>query len=114
MVSTIDKNPLVPDSMQTQKSLRDNEQSGGQTHRLNDLQMIVDRNVAPYVNFIPILLICAASYSYIQSSPRSMCAELAHDHALEDLHKITEHTSDPSDPVRGIWPRNYSVGCKID
>jgi hypothetical protein len=53
MVSTIDNNPLVPNSMQTQKSLRDNEQSAGQAHRLNDLQMIIDRNVAPYVDAIP-------------------------------------------------------------
>ncbi|KAJ5381238.1 uncharacterized protein N7496_003666 [Penicillium cataractarum] len=84
MVSTIDNNPLVPNSMQTRKSLDDNGQSAGQAHRLNDLQMIIDRNVAP--------------------SPQSMCAELAHDHALEDLHKITEHTSEPSDPVRDKDP----------
>lgn len=38
-----------------------------------------------------------------------MCAELAHDHALEDLHKITEHTSDPSDPVRGMREKTCSL-----
>ncbi|OOQ89855.1 hypothetical protein PEBR_06854 [Penicillium brasilianum] len=84
MVSTIDNNPLVPNTMQTRKSLDDNGLPASQAHRLNDLQMIIDRNVAP--------------------SPQSMCAELAHDHALEDLHKITEHTSDPSDPVRDKDP----------
>lgn len=30
-----------------------------------------------------------------------MCAELAHEHALEDLHKITDHTSEEN-PARGM------------
>lgn len=30
-----------------------------------------------------------------------MCAELAHEHALEDLHKITDHTTEEN-PVRGM------------
>lgn len=30
-----------------------------------------------------------------------MCAELAHEHALEDLHKITEHSPEQNDPARG-------------
>lgn len=30
-----------------------------------------------------------------------MCAELAHEHALEDLHKITDHTTEEN-PARGM------------
>ena len=49
MVSTIDNNPLVPNSMQTRTSTDDSGQAASQAHRLNDLQMIIDRNVAPCV-----------------------------------------------------------------
>ncbi|KAJ5176613.1 uncharacterized protein N7482_002490 [Penicillium canariense] len=84
MVSTIDNNPLVPNSMQSRSSLGNDEQSSGQTHKLNDLNMIIDRNVAP--------------------SPQAMCAELAHEHALEDLHKLIDHTSEPNDPTKNKDP----------
>lgn len=54
------------------------------------------------LNNLFIITSLAPLLTFIHSSPQAMCAELAHDHALEDLHKITEHTSDPSDPVRGM------------
>ncbi|KAJ5735544.1 uncharacterized protein N7483_000669 [Penicillium malachiteum] len=70
VTSSIDANPLDPNTMHKYG------QTSSQTHKLNDLDMIIERNVAP--------------------SPQAMCAELAHQHALEDLHDMTEHTSEQS------------------
>ncbi|KAJ5948763.1 hypothetical protein N7454_002070 [Penicillium verhagenii] len=64
VTSSIDANPLDPNTMYT---------STPKDPKPNELDMIIDRNVAP--------------------SPRATCAELAHQHALEDLHDVTEHTS---------------------
>lgn len=36
------------------------------------------------------------------SSSQAICAELAHEHAIEDLHQITDHMSDDDNPARGI------------
>lgn len=33
----------------------------------------------------------AVNWIFLDSSPRAMCAELAHQHAMEDLHNATEH-----------------------
>ncbi|KAJ5689556.1 hypothetical protein N7462_003948, partial [Penicillium macrosclerotiorum] len=90
MVNTSkDDNPLVPSSMQSRSTLGDSDSSKGQAHKLSDLDMIIDQNVAPYVPEQTRII-----------SPKAMCAELAHEHALEDLHKITDHTSEPNDPTK--------------
>ncbi|KAJ6164463.1 hypothetical protein N7470_003135 [Penicillium chermesinum] len=60
--SSIDANPLDPNS--SHQGCRTTEQS----RNLHDLDMIIDRNIAP-------------------------CAELAQQHALEDLHNMTEHVT---------------------
>jgi hypothetical protein len=36
------------------------------------------------------------------SSSQAICAELAHEHAIEDLHQITDHMSDENNPARGM------------
>ncbi|KAJ5574012.1 uncharacterized protein N7459_008439 [Penicillium hispanicum] len=93
MVNTsITGNPLDPNAIQQQQSVGDsnNYPATSETHKLNDLDMIIDRNVAP--------------------SPQSMCAELAHQHALEDLHNITEHTSELSDASKNTtFARKSSI-----
>ena len=56
--SSITGNPLVPNAMQQQYPLGSDDQPSSQTHNLNDLDMIIDRNVAPYVGFfapLPVL-----------------------------------------------------------
>ncbi|KAJ5100423.1 hypothetical protein N7456_006475 [Penicillium angulare] len=68
VTSAIDANPLDPNTMYKYG------QTTTQTHKLNDLDMIIDRNVAP--------------------SPKAMCSELAHQHAMEDLQNMTEHNSE--------------------
>lgn len=37
------------------------------------------------------------------SSSQAICAELAHEHAIEDLHQITDHVSDDNNPARGMF-----------
>ncbi|KAJ5759995.1 hypothetical protein N7520_007151 [Penicillium odoratum] len=68
VTSSIDANPLDPETMYKYGQRTPKEP------KMSDLDVIMDRNVAP--------------------SPRSTCAELAHQHALEDLHDLTEHTSE--------------------
>ncbi|KAF7719579.1 Uncharacterized protein PECH_005499 [Penicillium ucsense] len=93
MVSTTENNPLVPKTMQTRKSLSDADghPAAMQSHRLDDTEMnlIVD-DVAP--------------------SSQSTCAELAHDHALEDLHKMTDHDFAADGGGLGQKRPGYSIG----
>ncbi|KAJ5104994.1 hypothetical protein NUU61_002341 [Penicillium alfredii] len=69
--SSIDGNPLDPTSMDHRTSLEGHHQSQAETQNPKDSHDLVDRNVAP--------------------SPQATCAELAHQHALEDLQKSNEH-----------------------
>ncbi|KAJ6092821.1 hypothetical protein N7486_008110 [Penicillium sp. IBT 16267x] len=73
VTSPIDANPLDPD---TRYKYGQNTQ---QAPPKSDLDVIMDRDVAP--------------------SPRTVCAELAHQHALEDLHDKTEHSSEQHEPM---------------
>ncbi|KAJ5785813.1 uncharacterized protein N7503_011025 [Penicillium pulvis] len=73
VTSSIDANPLDPDTMYKYG------QNTQQAPPKSDLDVIMDRNVAP--------------------SPREVCADLAHQHALEDLHDVTEHASEKHDPM---------------
>ncbi|KAJ5323956.1 hypothetical protein N7476_002556 [Penicillium atrosanguineum] len=85
--SNIDNNPLDPSILQKRNSLDGNNDKGTQTRKMSDLEIIMDRNVAP--------------------APEAMCAELAHEHALEDLQSSTEHSS-AQNPVRGpVYSENY-------
>ncbi|KAJ5649956.1 uncharacterized protein N7484_003679 [Penicillium longicatenatum] len=68
VTSSIDANPLDPE---TKFKYGENGQKA--SHQ-SDLDVIMDRNVAP--------------------SPREVCADLAQQHALEDLHDVTEHSSE--------------------
>ncbi|KAJ5191334.1 uncharacterized protein N7498_010319 [Penicillium cinerascens] len=88
MVGTnLNHNPIDPTVLQKRNSLDSNSDKSTQTHDMNDLDIITDRNVAP--------------------SPKAMCAELAHEHALEDLYNSTEHSSEQN-PVRGpVYSENF-------
>ncbi|OQE26149.1 hypothetical protein PENFLA_c007G10489 [Penicillium flavigenum] len=68
-----DQNPLDPNYEKRRSSLgeMENQQKNQFDPKYEDL--MVDRDVAP--------------------SGREMCAELAHQHALESVHKNTEHRS---------------------
>lgn len=51
VTSIIDSNPLDPTAMQQQKSSgNESPQKASPTHKLGDLDMIIDRNVAPYAD----------------------------------------------------------------
>ncbi|KAJ5874629.1 uncharacterized protein N7529_003059 [Penicillium soppii] len=70
VTTTIDHNPLDPNYAKRRSSLGYAEQP---QKVQQDVKELVDRDVAP--------------------SPHAMCSELAHQHALDDLHKHTEHWS---------------------
>ncbi|EPS34353.1 hypothetical protein PDE_09317 [Penicillium oxalicum 114-2] len=89
MVSTTDNNPLVPKAMQTRNSLSETGRSAGSNHRLNDEEMALVGEVAP--------------------SSQSTCAELAHDHALEDLHRMTDHVTETDDELL----RHHGTQCEL-
>ncbi|KAJ5263514.1 hypothetical protein N7478_011119 [Penicillium angulare] len=74
VTSAIDANPLDPNTMYQYG------QTTTKTHKLNDLDTIIDRNVAP--------------------SPKAMCSELAHQHAMEDLQNMTEHNSNQNNSAQ--------------
>ncbi|KAJ5199352.1 hypothetical protein N7491_000092 [Penicillium cf. griseofulvum] len=69
--TTIDQNPLDPNYEKRRSSLGNMDQ--GQEDRSKNENIMVDREVAP--------------------SSRAMCAELAHQHATNDLHQHTERRS---------------------
>ncbi|KXG50173.1 uncharacterized protein PGRI_061400 [Penicillium griseofulvum] len=69
--TTIDQNPLDPNYEKRRSSLGNMDQ--GQQDQNRDENIMVDREVAP--------------------SSRAMCQELAHQHAMNDLHKHTERRS---------------------
>ncbi|KAJ5099391.1 hypothetical protein N7532_006392 [Penicillium argentinense] len=84
--TTVDNNPLDPTSVQKRTSIDGNdgtEQKDSSGRRMSDLEVIIQRsqNVAP--------------------SSQSICAELAHEHAVEDLHKVTDHMSEENNPAKG-------------
>jgi hypothetical protein len=86
VTSSIDANPLNPETRFTY-----GENSQKAPHQ-SDLDVIMDRNVAPYGDkpyreLQPLL-------TFPNSSPREVCADLAQQHALEDLHDVTEHSSE--------------------
>ncbi|CAI7630088.1 unnamed protein product [Penicillium manginii] len=91
--TTIDNNPLDPTSVQKRTSIDGNDKKNTPrtgVRRMSDLETIVheSRNVAP--------------------SSQAICAELAHEHAIEDLHQITDHMSDDNNPARGpFFPQIY-------
>ncbi|KAJ6107792.1 hypothetical protein N7523_009115 [Penicillium sp. IBT 18751x] len=85
--SNINHNPIDPSILQERNSLDGKNDKGTQTRKMSDLEIIMHRNVAP--------------------AAEAMCAELAHEHALEDLQNSTEHSSVPN-PVRGpVYSENY-------
>ncbi|KAJ5183084.1 hypothetical protein N7492_000700 [Penicillium capsulatum] len=89
MVTNIaDRNPLDPAALQERNAIDGNNQRTSPAHNLNDLDMIIDRNPAP--------------------SPRAMCAELAHQHAMEDLHNATEHIVENDAAKNAVSARRYS------
>lgn len=51
VTSAIDSNPLDPTTTMPQPNNID--QKPTQAHKLNELEMIIDRNVAPYANPLP-------------------------------------------------------------
>lgn len=91
VTSSIDANPLDPDTMYKYG------QNTQQAPPKSDLDVIMDRNVAPYVYEL------YSSHCHLliisPSSPREVCADLAHQHALDDLHDMTEHASEKHEPM---------------
>ncbi|OQE15684.1 hypothetical protein PENSTE_c027G01134 [Penicillium steckii] len=88
--TTVDSNPLDPTYAQKRTSIDGSEKKNISTRRMSDLESIVkdSQNVAP--------------------SSQAICAELAHEHAIEDLHQITDHVSDDNNPARGpFFPQIY-------
>ncbi|KAJ5512786.1 hypothetical protein N7463_002338 [Penicillium fimorum] len=70
--TTLDQNPLDPNYEKRRSSLGNMEHSL-QAQSSKNKDIMVDREVAP--------------------SSRAMCTELAHQHATEDLHRITDRRS---------------------
>ncbi|KAJ5349970.1 hypothetical protein N7541_007697 [Penicillium brevicompactum] len=79
VTTTIDHNPLDPNFAKRRSSLGHMDEPQKTQH---DVKELTDRNVAP--------------------SPHAMCSELAHQHALDDLHKNTEHWSNQEVDQRGF------------
>ncbi|KAJ5794764.1 hypothetical protein N7457_001363 [Penicillium paradoxum] len=71
VTTTIDHNPLDPNYANRRSSLGSMDHPQKATPGVKDVDVILDRDVAP--------------------SPHAMCSELAHQHAIEGLHQNTEH-----------------------
>lgn len=94
VTTTLDHNPLDPNYAKRRSSLGNMDEPQKAVH---DVKELTDRNVAPYayLNFSTSLLRSISKFTntLITRSPHAMCSELAHQHALDDLHKNTEHWS---------------------
>ncbi|KAJ5463178.1 hypothetical protein N7475_008122 [Penicillium sp. IBT 31633x] len=69
--TTIDHNPLDPNYEKRRSSVGSMDQPQKDQSSANDVDGLLNRDVAP--------------------SSHAMCSEFAHQHAMEDLHKNTEH-----------------------